>query len=541
MKRILSILLTSVMLFGCLIINVSAEDIYLKLHVSAVKGSGIPAITDEASGDTADSSEYYRAYVDNEEDFKIIVDRIRKASIEKTSKDIVMLNIKYADQLTLEKFYALYGYDKLIEEYKEKYGEDLPKEDILSYKRMYGPKMFSYHKAVAERDFEVKFDYISYELSYGFGFPGAKVIVAGDKLTFADVKTLLEDDRVESVSLSTTSSGYVSYPTGGKDSSDPANISFTDVKEGAWYYEHVNNAYSMGLMEGTSETTFEPNATLTRAMLVTIIGRLEERLRGMNLDGYFDSSFQINLSDIKDGMWYSDYVIWADESGIVEGYPDGSFRPNEPITREDAVTMMFRYIQSLGTYVLTENKLSDFSDSKEVSDYAYEPLELLYRAGIINGKSSTRIAPKEFITRAEAAKLMLTAYNSVRNASRELDPSFAEISYKLDTSNLEENGTVTIETTITNNVSYFTRGSERSPYLSARLFRVYDDNSARYFSSQMIEPKATSDTLKLRIINKGSTYTAKYEVQGLTYDGAYDLRLSHRLGEVKYTDAVTID
>jgi len=413
MKRILSILLTSVMLFGCLIINVSAEDIYLKLRVSAVKGSGIPAITDETSGDTTDSSEYYRAYVDNEEDFKIIVDRIRKASIEKTSKDIVMLNIRYADQLTLEKFYALYGYDKLIEEYKEKYGEDLPKEDILSYRSMYRAKIFPYHKAVAERDFEVKFDYISYELSYGFGFPGAKVIVDGEKLTFAGVKTLLEDDRVESVSLSTTSSGYVSYPTGGEDSSDPVNISFTDVKEGAWYYEHVNNAYSMGLMEGTSETTFEPNATLTRAMLVTIIGRFNERINGTHPE-----STESVFSDVKAGEWYSDYVAWAAENGVVEGYPDGSFRPEAPVTREEAVTILGRYYnrnipKKGGAYTQDIIIYHPHNDTDEIAEWAQNWVLNAMIIGAVDCElfrfdreiPEYYFEPKRSMTRAEAAKV----------------------------------------------------------------------------------------------------------------------------------------
>ena len=411
MKRILSIILASVMLFGCLVTGVSAEDIYLKLHVWAYEGSGIPENTDETRTDTHSSPEAYRAYVDNEDDFAKILERIRNSSIKNASEDALVLKIRYADKHTLEKFYSLYGYDELIKEYKEKYGEDLPKEDILSYKGMYRAKIFPYHKAVAERDFEVKFDYISYELSYGFGYPGADVKVAGDKLTFADVETLLKDDRVESVTLSSVrGKQYTSYSDSATDTNDASpDAGFTDVPKDSPYYEYVNNVYAMGLVKGVSETEFAPEDTLTRAMLVTMIGRFDESINGALPEGA-ESVF----TDVKSGKWYTSYISWAAEKGYVNGYPDGTFRPDAPVTREETLTILERYYsanvpEGEGTEYILKLEYTPFSDEASVSDWASDALKLAMLTGAIDYSddgAAFAFEPKRSITRAEAAKII---------------------------------------------------------------------------------------------------------------------------------------
>ena len=431
MKRILSIILASVMLFGCLVTGVSAEDIYLKLHTWAYEGSGIPENTDETRTDTHSSPEAYRAYVDNEDDFAKILERIRNSSIKNASEDALVLKIRYADKLTLEKFYSLYGYDELIKEYKEKYGEDLPKEDILSYKGMYRAKIFPYHKAVAERDFEVKFDYISYELSYGFGYPGADVKVAGDKLTFADVETLLKDDRVESVTLSAVAGKqYTSYPTDSDSATDTNDASpdagFTDVPKDSPYYEYVNNVYAMGLVKGVSETEFAPEDNLTRAMLVTMIGRFDESINGALPEGA-ESVF----TDVKSGKWYTSYISWAAEKGYVNGYPDGTFRPDAPVTREEALAIICRYYRktgpsrSGGSYITAYKSYYPHTDTAEISPWALDWLLSGMYMGIVEYRLVTftitgsevtfdeapeyYFEPKRPVTRAEAAETVYTA------------------------------------------------------------------------------------------------------------------------------------
>lgn len=411
MKRILSIILASVMLFGCLVTGVSAEDIYLKLHVWAYEGSGIPENTDETRTDRHTSPDAYRAYVDNEDDFAKILERVRNSSMKNKNEDIVVLKIRYADKLTLEKFYSLYGYDELIKEYKEKYGEDLPKEDLLSYRSMYRAKIFPYHKAVAERDFEVKFDYISYELSYGFGYPGADVKVAGDKITFADVETLLKDERIESVSISAVGGGesYIDKESYTDWSSEP----YVDVPLDAWYYEYVSSLSASHIFLGVSEApkTFEPNSTLTRAMLVTVLMRHQNML---DLGKTETGSYEGRFTDVKDGKWYSEAVEWAAEKGVVEGYPDGSFRPNAPVTREETLTILERYYsanvpEGEGSEYILKLEYTPFADEKSVSDWAADALKLAMLTGAVDysdDDDAFAFEPKRSVTRAEAAKII---------------------------------------------------------------------------------------------------------------------------------------
>ncbi len=152
-------------------------------------------------------------------------------------------------------------------------------------------------------------------------------------------------------------------------------INFTDVPEDAWYSEYVGKAYFYGIMEGTYNepptVTFEPNATLTRAMLVTMIGRFEERLYGELTVSTYDM-----FTDVKAGKWYSDYVAWAAEKGVVEGYPDGTFRPNAPVTREEAITILGRYCDKNLPKSKWHNNMTQYyfpyTDTAEISGFAKE-------------------------------------------------------------------------------------------------------------------------------------------------------------------------
>jgi len=424
MKRIISIILASVMLFGCLVTGVSAEDIYLKLHVWAYEGSGIPENTDESRTDTHTSPEAYRAYVDNEEDFYAVIGHYRESSLKNKSEDALVLKIRYADQLTREKFYSLYSYDELIEEYNAKYGEDIPKEDLVSYERMYGPKMFSYHKAVAERDFEVKFEYVSYELRYSYGYPGAEVKVAGDKITFADVETLLKDERIKSVSISAVGGGesYMDKESYTDWSSEP----YVDVPLDAWYYEYVSHLSASYIFLGVSDSpkTFEPNSTLTRAMLVTVLMRHQTTLVGTTEKGSFKGRF----TDVKDGKWYTEAVEWAAENGYINGYPDGTFRPNAPVTREEAVTILGRYHnKNAPGMLMSDDMLRPYyphTDTAEISDWAEKWVHLGMSLGAVHfvmrdsfGKPETApeyyFRPGDTITRAEAAKVAYIFFSNL--------------------------------------------------------------------------------------------------------------------------------
>ena len=116
-----------------------------------------------------------------------------------------------------------------------------------------------------------------------------------------------------------------------------ADMPFRDVKENKWFYDEGLYVYEKGLMTGTSEDKFEPNASLTRAMFITILGRLAGA----------EETESNKFSDIKKKSWYSGYVGWAVDSGIVTGYEDGTFKPDQLISRAEAVTMVNRVLQRI--------------------------------------------------------------------------------------------------------------------------------------------------------------------------------------------------
>ncbi len=173
---------------------------------------------------------------------------------------------------------------------------------------------------------------------------------------------------------------------------------FTDVDKDAWYYEAVDWAVKQGLMNGTSDTTFEPNSSTTRAMVVTMLWRLEGEPDGK------PSPF----TDVKAGSWYEKAVNWAAESGIVKGTSETTFSPDVPITREQLAAILYRYAQTKGQGFTGAWAFPlDFPDAAEVSEYAYEPLCWMTMHRIILGMDDGTLAPKEKATRAQIATLFM--------------------------------------------------------------------------------------------------------------------------------------
>ena len=109
---------------------------------------------------------------------------------------------------------------------------------------------------------------------------------------------------------------------------------FEDVQKGSWYYDDVKQTNDNGYMIGTSETAFSPKGGLTRAMFVTILGRIHGA-----------SAKESSFSDVKEGSWYAGYVGWAQNYRIVDGYPDSTFRPDALITRQELAVMIYRYMK----------------------------------------------------------------------------------------------------------------------------------------------------------------------------------------------------
>ena len=175
------------------------------------------------------------------------------------------------------------------------------------------------------------------------------------------------------------------------------DLPFTDVAEGAWYYDAVSYVYAEGLMAGTSDTTFSPDITTSRAMIAVILWRLEG---SPTVDAYTD------FSDVADGAWYTEGVRWASSVGVVGGYPNGSFGPNDPITREQLAVMLYRYADYKGWDVTELADLSAFTDAESISGYAVTALRWANAAGIVGGYNDSTLRPQGNARRSEAAAML---------------------------------------------------------------------------------------------------------------------------------------
>ena len=172
---------------------------------------------------------------------------------------------------------------------------------------------------------------------------------------------------------------------------------FTDVPGGAWYEDGVAYVYDNGLMNGTSGTTFSPESTTTRGMLVTILYRMAGS----------PSAEGGTFTDVAVDAWYADGVAWAAANGIVGGYGNGRFGPDDPITREQMAAILYRYAQYKGYRTTAGADLSGYVDADSVSSYALASLQWANAAGLVTGTSSNTLTPDGSATRAQVATIFM--------------------------------------------------------------------------------------------------------------------------------------
>lgn len=181
---------------------------------------------------------------------------------------------------------------------------------------------------------------------------------------------------------------------------DVLALPYQDVQQSDWYYSAVSFAYYNGLMNGVADTLFDPNGTMTRAMLVTVLWRLD----GGSADGTSP------YTDVPEGTWYTDGVIWATENGIVNGVGNGKFDPNGTVTREQIATILYRYAAYRGLDVSDRASLDLFTDAGAVSDYARAPMQWAVQTKLISGRLDHKqlyLAPQSGGTRAEVATILM--------------------------------------------------------------------------------------------------------------------------------------
>ena len=173
-------------------------------------------------------------------------------------------------------------------------------------------------------------------------------------------------------------------------------LPFTDVLESDWFYDDVVFAYENGLFSGTSDTTFSPNASMTRAMLVTVLYRLEGQPAVSGRSGF---------SDVQYNGYYEDAVTWAADNGIVNGTSTSTFSPNANVTREQMAAILYRYAQYKKYNTAASSSLTGFNDYATVSSYAVTSLQWSVAEKLVNG-SNGKLMPTGNATRAQVAAIL---------------------------------------------------------------------------------------------------------------------------------------
>ena len=192
------------------------------------------------------------------------------------------------------------------------------------------------------------------------------------------------------------------YTVCAKDDSCPI-WPFADAAPTAWYHDGVHYCIEKGLMHGISADKLLPDGSVTRAQLAAILWRLEGNPAPVSAAGF---------SDVADGAWYAGAVRWAADSGVVKGYADGRFRPNDAVTREQMATLLYRFAGYKGYDVSIggDTNILRFTDGAAVSGYAVPAMRWACGSGMVCGiaqKGGMLLAPRDTTTRAQAATLIM--------------------------------------------------------------------------------------------------------------------------------------
>lgn len=193
-----------------------------------------------------------------------------------------------------------------------------------------------------------------------------------------------------------------------------ADHPFTDVSDNAWYADNVQFVYEKGLMAGTAVDKFSPETKMNRAMLVTVLYRM---------DGSHAASGTTPFTDIQTDGYYYPALVWAYGNGIINGTAPDKFSPEAPITREMMVTIFYRYAQFKGLDVSKTDSLSKYTDAGKISTYAKTPFAWAVAAGVIFGNSATTLNPLGTATRAECAAILQRFYGLTQSSNDPTEPT----------------------------------------------------------------------------------------------------------------------
>ena len=228
-----------------------------------------------------------------------------------------------------------------------------------------------------------------------------------DKLTVTDgsgktVSTVKKSDTVYTFTMPASAVKVgVSYV---KATETPSKTKFNDVSANDWFASAVDYVTGKGMMNGTADNTFSPKAHTTRGMVVTVLYRLENQ----------PSTSAASFTDVASGAYYANAVAWANANGIVSGYGSGKFGPNDKVTREQLAAILYRYAQYKKYDVSGAKSLDGYTDAQSVSNYAVPALQWANAAGVVTGKSGSKLDPKGNATRAEVAAMLMRFCENVK-------------------------------------------------------------------------------------------------------------------------------
>ena len=245
----------------------------------------------------------------------------------------------------------------------------------------------------------------------GIYYPGDTVSISAD---IPDGYDFVKWDTDSGIEICSSSTGYyftmpakdvsITAVTVGSSIGSSPSDKFVDIPASFWAKEAVDFAMDRGLFHGKTDTTFCPDDAMNRAMLVTVLYRL---------DGKPDvSSYENSFNDLDDNSYYEG-IIWASNCGITSGYDDGGFHPYDNLTRQQLASFLMRYAKYKGYDVSGSADLSVFTDADSLAAYAVSPMQWAVKNGIISGTSATTLDPTAYATRAQVAVMLQRFVNNI--------------------------------------------------------------------------------------------------------------------------------
>ncbi len=180
---------------------------------------------------------------------------------------------------------------------------------------------------------------------------------------------------------------------------------FKDVSKSAWYYDYVNFVKQNKIMNGVGRSKFAPNDEATRAMIVTMLYRLENKPKILKASNNV-------FSDVKKGDWYYDAICWGSTNKIINGYKGGLFKPNDKISRQDLAKILYNYASYKKYDIDSMKDIYCYKDADDISDYAKKSMRWANKKGFISGLDDRKLSPKSYANRAQIATIFTRFYKS---------------------------------------------------------------------------------------------------------------------------------